>query len=249
MAVKSMYDSLANQYSIADSFGAISESHKCALNQICKALPNARYNALDLNIGDGLFLQKLQQQSKQITGTGIDITKEIPKVPLHSQDLVIAHFINASLPMQKIFEQAHLLTTANGYCSIITSTYESFPVAQQYLANFIAKDSLLSHIVGHYYKSLVKNTNIATSEEELVNSLAAQQFTIINHQRLHLPIQCNNIEELSLFGIDGAWFLNALALSLLPKNFLLQRLKQIFNKIFTFPYQDTHVIDVLLVKK
>ena len=272
MAVKSMYNHVANKYSLADSFGAISESHKCALKQISNTGLNSKSNlkVLDLGIGDGAFLKKLQANADSITCTGIDVSKEMLKkarlslpvntieasaadaskyLPLHSQDLVVAHFINAYVPMQNLFEQAHLLTNANGYFSMITSTYESFPISQQYLANFIAKDSLLSSFVGHYYKSVVKNTTVATGEQELLSSLKKHNFQITDHQRLHIPITFHNLEELSLFGIDGAWFLNALTVSMLPKKFLLQRIKRVFNKIFTFPYQDTHVIDVLLVKK
>ncbi|MEX0914080.1 MAG: hypothetical protein WDZ57_03920 [Demequina sp.] len=52
-----------------------------------------------------------------------------------------------------------------------------------------------------------------------------------------------------VFGIEGTWFLNSLSIRMLPKNFLLQRLKRLFSKIFTFPYEDTHIIDVVLAKK
>ena len=272
MAVKSMYNSFTNQYSLADSFGAISESHQCALNQINHIIPDihSNYKVLDLGVGDGAFLKKLKQNFPHIQCTGIDTSQEMLKrakqslsftsiessaadaskyLPLNSQDLVLEHFINSYIPINTLFEQARLLLSANGHFSMITSTYESFPVAQQYLANFIAKDTLMSSFVGHYYKSVVKNTTVASGEEELLAALKKHQLHVVDHQRLHIPIQFNNIEELSLFGIDGAWFLNALAISMLPKNFLLQRIKQIFNKIFTFPYQDTHVIDVLLVKK
>nr|WP_232002385.1 hypothetical protein [Legionella sainthelensi] len=39
---------------------------------------------------------------------------------------------------------------------MITTTYDSFPVAQQCLAEFISTGSILSSVVGHYYKSIVK---------------------------------------------------------------------------------------------
>jgi hypothetical protein len=80
-------------------------------------------------------------------------------------------------------------------------------------------------------------------------SFKQHQFEIIAHQRLEIPIILNTIDELALFGIDGTWFLNSLSMRMLPKYFLIKRLKRLFKKIFTFPYQDTHIIDVVLAKK
>ena len=157
--------------------------------------------------------------------------------------------MNAYIPINKLFNQAKLLTRATGHFSIITTTYDSFPIAQQQLANFIAEESALSSIVGHYYKAIVKNTTVATNEAELLNAFKEHQFQVLEHQRLHIPITLNNIDELALFGIEGTWFLNSLSIRMLPKTFLIQRLKRLFSKIFTFPYQDTHIIDVVLAKK
>lgn len=272
MALKAMYDTLANQYATADCFGSISESHQCAIDQIHRAHIEERshIDILDFGVGDGAFLRKLHQFMPQATYTGIDISGEMLKraraslplttietnaceasrhLPNHSQDLVLAHFINAYLPIAVLFNQARLLTHDQGYFSLITTTYESFPIAQQHLANFIATDSLLSNIVGHYYKAVVKNTTVAAGEEELLQAFQQHHFTVLEHKRLYIPITLHNIEELALFGIEGTWFLNTLSIRMLPKNFLLQRIKRLFSRIFTFPYQDTHVIDIVLAKK
>ena len=75
------------------------------------------------------------------------------------------------------------------------------------------------------------------------------QFEVIAHKRIEIPIILNNIDELALFGIDGTWFLNSISIRMLPKYFLIQRLKRLFSKIFTFPHHDTHIIDIVLAKK
>jgi ubiquinone/menaquinone biosynthesis C-methylase UbiE len=272
MTLKAMYNAIASKYATANRFGSISEGHKCAIEQIKKAHLGLRphYKVLDLGVGNGIFLQKLRQQMPLAEFTGIDISREMLKraketlplttiegsateasryLPHHSQDLVLAHFINAYIPINTLFSEANLLTRATGHFSIVTTTYDSFPVAQKQLADFISKESLLSSIVGHYYKAIVKNTTVAASEEELLRAFADHQFEIVAHQRLHIPIILNNIDELARFGIEGTWFLNSLSMRMLPKNFLIQRLKRLFSKIFTFPYQDTHIIDVVLAKK
>jgi len=272
MSLKAMYNDVAETCNTANRFGSISASHDCAIAQIDHAhLGNKpHYKVLDLSVGNGAFLQKLKLQMPLAEFTGIDISTEMLKqavdalplitiegnateasayLPHHSQDLVVAHFINAFIPIQKLFNQAKVLTRANGHFSLITTTYDSFPNAQQQLAHFIAEESLLSSIVGHYYKAIVKNTTIAANESELLQTFSKHEFQVLEHQRLHIPITLNNIDELALFGIEGTWFLNTLSIRMLPKNFLIQRLKRLFSKIFTFPYQDTHIIDVVLAKK
>jgi ubiquinone/menaquinone biosynthesis C-methylase UbiE len=273
MPLKVMYNSIAKHYATADSFGSISKSHAAAIEQIDKAYlgDKPHYRVLDLGVGDGDFLHKLDQVMRYADFTGIDLSPEmlkrasslLPKLktieanatdasrylPAHSQDLVLAHFINAYIPLNVLFDQAQLLTRSNGYFSLITTTYESFPVAQQQLADFISQDSLLSSIVGHYYKAVVRNTTVAAGKDELLQAFKQHEFQVVDHQRLSIPIMLRDIDELALFGIEGTWFLNSLSIRMLPKNFLLQRIKRLFSKIFTFPYQDTHIIDVVLAKK
>lgn len=267
-----MYQEIAGRYAMANRFGSINDSHRCAINQIIEHHlgETSGYKVLDLGVCNGAFLQKLKQHMPLAEFTGIDISKEMltcaeqtlplktiegsatqasQYLPLHSQDLVLAHFINAYISIQDLFNQANLLARPAGHFSLITTTYDSFPIAQQQLAKFIAQDSLISSIVGHYYKAMVRNTTVVANEEELMRSFEKHQFEVIDHQRLHIPITLNTIDELTLFGIEGTWFLNTLSIRMLPKHFLIQRLKRLFNRIFTFPYQDTHIIDVVLAKK
>lgn len=272
MSLQAMYTQNNKHDAIANRFGAVSKSHQVAIEQIkhfyLGEKPN--YKVLDLGVGNGTFLQQLATAMPQAEFTGIDVSTEMLRqarqtlplktiegsaaeaeryLPPHSQDLVLAHFINAYIPLSSLFNEAKLLTRANGHFSLITTTYDSFPIAQQRLAEFIAQDSLISSVIGHYYKSMVKNTTVAASEEELMLAFKQYQFEIIAHQRIEIPIVLNNIDELAAFGIDGTWFLNNLSIRMLPKYFLIQRLKRLFGKIFTFPYHDTHIIDVVLAQK
>lgn len=272
MTLKAMYNQSTDNYATANRFGAISESHYVAIEQMKKLHLGLKphFKVLDLGVGNGAFLQKLHEVMPRAEFTGIDVSAEMLKLsrealpiktieasaadaskflPPHSQDLVLAHFINAYIPINVLFDEAKLLTRANGHYSMITTTYDSFPIAQQQLAEFIAQDSILSSVVGHYYKSIVKNTTVAASNAELMLAFKQHQFEIIEHTRLEIPITLNSIDELALFGIEGTWFLNSLSIRMLPKYFLIQRLKRLFSKIFTFPYHDTHIIDVVLAKK
>lgn len=273
MSLQAMYQQISKQYITADRFGSISTSHAAAIDQIKQEQLGKRpgFKVLDFGVGNGSFLSQLQDYMPDSAFTGIDISNEMLEsarkalplittiegsatqashfLPPNSQDLVLAHFVNAYIPINTLFKEANLLTRANGYFSLITTTYESFPVAQAALAKFIAEGTLVSTVVGHYYKAMVKNTTVASNLNELMQAFNKHHFTVVQHLRLEIPITLNNIDEFAIFGIDGTWFLNSVSMRMLPKNFLVERLKRLFGKIFTFPYQDTHIIDVILAKK
>jgi ubiquinone/menaquinone biosynthesis C-methylase UbiE len=272
VSLKALCHDKADAYKAANKFGAISKSQNEAIKQIKSEHIGIRphYKVLDFGVGSGAFLEKLKRNMPDADFTGIDISAEMLSyakkvlaltaiegnvaqashyLPHHSQDLVLAHFINACIPLNTLFTEANLLTRANGYFSLITTTYESFPLAQQELANFITEGSLASSVVGHYYKAMAKNATIAYGLEELLNTFKKHNFEVIHHKRLSIPIILNDIEELAKFGMECTWFLNSASIKMLPKNFLIERLKRLFTKIFTFPYKDTHIIDVVLAKK
>lgn len=271
MFVKAMYNTIANHYNKADYFGAISLSHKSAIKQIVDNISNNNLEILDLGVGDGAFLAKLKKLTPNGTFTGIDLSKEMLKhaknsldftaiegsaanasqyLPRNSQDLIMAHFINAYIPTDILFQEAQILAKDNGYFSVISTTYESFPLSQKYLADFIAKGTIYGNIVGHYYKEVVKKTTVTSGKNDLFKFFAKHNFSIVAHDRIKIDLTFNNIDDLVTFGIEGAWFLNALSVStILPKNFVLQRIKRLFEKIFVFPFHDTHIIDVVLAKK
>lgn len=272
MTLKALYNDAASHYATADWFGSITLSHDCALSQIKKACLGMRshYKVLDLGVGDGAFLKRLHTEMPLAEFTGLDVSEEMLKqavsnvtltpieatvnqvsqfLPPHSQDLVLAHFINAYVPIHTLLNEVRLISRATGHFSYMTSTYESFPVAQKQLAEFIANDSILSRVVGHYYKAILKNTMVASGEAELLRVFKEHQLHIVDHQRIHVPIKLNNFDELAAFGLEGTWFLNTLSIRMLPRNFLIKRLRRLFVKFFTFPYEDTHVIDVILARK
>lgn len=273
VTVRGMYNRVASNYKTADRFGSISKSHQAAIEQVENYFspPKPHTKVLDLGVGDAWFLDKLAPVLPDADFSGIDISPEMLElaqkrlpalttiessateaekhIPLHSQDLVLAHFINAYIPIHALFGQAYKMTQPNGCFSLITTTYDSFPKAQQMLSEFILEDSLLSRVVGHYYKNMVQNTTVASDQDHLLSVFADHQFTVISHQRLEVPICLNDIDALAQFGIEGTWFLNTLSLRMLPKNYLIQRLKKLFTRIFHFPYEDTHIIDIVLAKK
>lgn len=277
MTLQALYDNAADHYGLANRFGAISSSHDIALEQILKArLGQTQFRTgkvfkiLDLGVGDGRFLERLVQHIPFAQCTGFDISPEMLKhaqnrlemtgiaagaehaehyLPLHSQDLVLAHFINAYIPIDALFHQAHLMTKANGHFSYISTTYDSFPHCQEFLANFISENSFIGSVIGHYYKSVVKNTTVAPNLQVLKEELQAHKFIIVEHRRLELEITFQSAQDVAHFGVDGSWFLNALNYPLVPQRLLVSKLTKLIEKIVTFPFHDKHVIDIILAKK
>lgn len=271
MVVKTIDDITTSQHHIADCYGAISRSHQCALEQFRKIKFLNRTDCNILNIGtyDHIFIEKLKALISSIDKTEENILDQSRYVPQNisfqtinvnsietnqhiseaSQDAIIAHLIDTEIPNDALFSKAHRLIKEDGVFSVITTTHESFPVAQRHLADFIAKGGLISNIVGHYYKTVVKNTTVAADEESLLTAVKSHHFEILFHERIEIPMHFETLEELELFAIEGGWFISRLSIPMIPKSFLLQNLRRTFEKMFTFPYQDTHVIDVVMAKK
>ena len=78
MSLKAMYNQIADNYATADRFGAVSESHRIAIQQIQKSHLGIKphYKVLDLGVGDGAFLQKLHHIMPQAEFSGIDVSSQ-----------------------------------------------------------------------------------------------------------------------------------------------------------------------------
>lgn len=272
--IASYYDNISKSYyNTADLFGVLSQSCHAAAQQVLKSelLTHPHHlRILDLGVGDGAFLKIMHQSLPTAELTGIDVSKEMLKLaqqqvpfhsihcsaadadkhlPLHSQDLVIAHFISAYVPVQTLFHQAKTMSKANGYFSFVTSTYDSFPASQTQIANFIAQDTLIGNLVGHYYKSILSRTPVASGLDEIQKLIKEHHFELVSHQRIEIPIYFENIEKLTEYAIHGGWFFNLLPETNFAKDFILERIKRFVSRILEFPHQDTQIIDVLLIKK
>ena len=272
--IASYYDKISKNYSnSANNFGALSQSYDTAFTQIKHSdllKQEHKMRILDLGVGDAAFLSMLNTTVANAELTGIDVSKEMLKIaqkhtpfhaincsaaeadkhlPIHSQDLVIAHFISAYVPVNTLFHQAQLMTRAHGYFSFSTTTYDSFPHSQAQIANFIAQDTLIGNLVGHYYKSIISKTPVASGLEEIYTLIDKYSFQLVEHKRLNIPIYFENIEQLTEYAINGSWFLNILPDTKFAKTFILERIKRFVAKILTFPHQDNQIIDVVLMKK
>lgn len=271
LALKKLYNAVAIHYEVADSFGAISQSHASALAQLCQIPLPSGGHILDMGVGDGRFLQSLPQYFSNMHYTGLDISsgmltsaKQVMPyldtmegsaaeashyVPEHSQDLVLAHFVNAYVSVDTLFDQAYRVLNANGYFSIITSTYESFPVAQRALTDFVARKTWLSRIVQYYYQRGLHQTTVAANQPTLFLAFPDHRFVILAHTQLKIPVCFKDSEALLKFGTEGTWFLNKVTATLASNRLLRRYLRRVCEKIFTFPYHDTHVIEVVLAQK
>jgi hypothetical protein len=257
----------------SDYFNSINQSHTSAISQLMKigSLANSmRANILDLNVGEAKFLTKLAPNLYNPSLAGIDVSTSMLRraaanvdlktikglstnasllVDVCSQDLVVAHFMYAYIPVSNIIEETAVMIKNNGLISYIATNDQSFPEVQKHLNEFIKQPSLMSNVLSHYYQ----NDNTNKTESQSLNPLSASikqyKFKIAAHQRLHIPLTLYNAEELALFAMDNTWFLNAPNPNKMTKPFLLQKVKRLFQNIFTFPYHDTHIIDVVLAQK
>lgn len=272
--IASYYDNISKHYyNTADQFGVLSQSCHTAAQQVlqCDLLTHPHHlRILDLGVGDGAFLKLMKQYLPSSELTGIDVSKEMLKLaqeqvpfhsihcsaadadkhlPIHSQDLIIAHFISAYVPVRTLFYQAKTMSKASGYFSFVTSTYDSFPESQTQIANFVAQDTLIGNLVGHYYKSILSRTPVASGLDEIHQLIEENGFELVKHQRIEVPIFFPDIEKLTEYAIHGGWFFNLLPETTFAKDFILERIKRFVSRILQFPHHDTQIVDVLLLKK
>jgi ubiquinone/menaquinone biosynthesis C-methylase UbiE len=273
MSLKTSYNNIAESYmSSADRFGAITQSHEAAIAQIEQLHLEASpyYKILDLGVGDAAFLAKLKKKLPLAKFTGIDLSPGMLKraqaaldlttieasaveasqhLSHNSQDLVLAHFINAYVPIDPLFQEANGVTREGGHFSMITTTYESCPLAQQQIATFFAKNSFIRCLAKLYYNAVIKHTTVAANSEALLQTFSKYHFQVVAHHRLYIPIKFTTVDELISFGIEGGWFVNVFSIPILPKKFVIRQLKHFLSKILTFPYEDRQVIDIVLACK
>lgn len=274
MSLKKIYNNVAHSYRIADRFGALSTSHDCAMRQlehISHPFDHAS-KILDLGVGDGLFLQRLQKENPKAEYTGIDISQNMLNIAAHncpglntieastveasrfltrhSQDLILAHFIGAYIPLDALLTQVDTLAKSNGYLSLITSTHESFPVMKENFSKFVSnKKSLIAYIAQHYYETALKKTTVVSSEQELLNILQEHNFEVIEHQHCRLSLTLNSVNEFIEFGFNAGWLVNGLAVGCIPASVVRKFIVPLVNKIYSFPYHDTHSIAIVLARK
>ncbi len=203
---------------------------------------------VDLSAGDHRYLPLVRELIPAAEYTCIDLSSQ-HGLPQSSHDLVLAHALSTTISIHSLLHYAHSLTHATGYLSLITTTYDSFPVTQQYLAELINQGSLWSSRVGHFCKSLIHQTAVAVSKENLLCSLAHYDWQLCTHQRFEIPLVFDNLDELAEFLLESTWFFNRLSVKMRPKHFMLPRIKRLCSKLVTFPYRDTQIIDVVLAKR
>lgn len=253
---------------------AIAQGYEVALKQIHELFLNKQLKTdarvLDLHAQDGTTLKHLSLMMPSAILTGMEtspqhlesLKQSVPAniieanphevmqyLPPHRQDLVLAHSLNASISMDALLEQIGLLTRSTGYLSWITTTYDAFPKSQQYLTDFMMQGSLLSRMVGHYYKSWTKHLSVIANQQEISTYLTRHQWDIVAHQRLEIPLVFHDMDTLVSFALTHTWFFNNLSVKILPHQFLFERLKRLFKKILVLPYEDHDVLDIVLSKK
>ena len=274
MISRSAYDAIGENYSNADMFGSITRSHNVAIEQIKKIIVDRgrALNILDLGVGDALFVKRLENDCPNANYTGIDISSKMLKIarkscpflktihcsaieaykhlPANSQDIVIAHFINAYIGADELFEQARLMMNNQSILSFITSTYDSFPILHKQVSNVKTKNQFINKLVNKFYNASNEITKTPRNKEDLLKTLDAHQFEIIFHKRIEVPLYFKDDEQLYGFSIDGGWFLNVLfVFKFLPRALFKFLYKNYANQIFDYPIQDKHIIDIVLAKK
>lgn len=270
--MKSAYNKIAQTYlNLGDRFGSFSRSHDTAFKQIIEkgAFPqNSALRIVDLGVGNGTFLARLDTHFQNADFTGFDISEEMLKIAQknlpqmqavrgsasfasshlkkESQSLVLAHFINAYVSSEVLFSQAKTILEPNGLFSYIGTSEESFSELKTGVELYISRNSISSCLLAHFYRRAVKKTLVP---HNALNLMQDSGFDVVSNARLEIPVRFDSVDEFMAFGVDGSWFLNAFNVPIVPDRIIAAGLRYFVQRVFQFPLETRHVIDVVLGRK
>lgn len=257
MSIKSktiadMYNNaIASNYD-RDRFRLLADSYQTVIQQIKNNLAADKISTiLDLALGTGTVLLELKKIFPQAKLSGIDIsekmiaiarekmeidtfhddTKNIGKyISPNSIDLILVHFLLAYIAPKTIIESTAKLLKPGGFCSIATSTYQSFPLLQKLASQFLTPEELNIAQVPQHPDALIS----------LLNSFG---FKIVETNILKKKVEFVNFNEAYTWGINSGWFTQYLI------NLSSEKIKLISDQQDIFPLENEFQAVIIIAQK
>ena len=277
--IAQLYDEISKNYDLADTYGSLTLSRQEARKQFqsyLKTYPktSALYKILDAGIGDGTYVTNLipivtdHQLSPNITGLDISpkmLSLASKKLELHTLlgtiheidqlatpgefSLIICHFILAYVEIAIVLKKAHLMAKPGGIISLITTTSEGMAKCRKSIENYIAKGGVGGFVVKTIFERTLKSLRIPDSFTTIEKAIHRSHLQILERKRIHIPVTFKNLDEFLDVGFKGGWIANLMDHKYIPASLAFSLAKRFFGTTLQFPIEDTHIIEVLLLKK
>lgn len=275
MKLAKSYNKIAHSYDEhADAFNLLTSSRFSAKQQIESYFGEARddKSVLDIGVGSGIFLSELEAEVFNVAHfVGLDISESMLKIARDNlpklrtlcgtvdhiardlqgeyYDLIVAHFVLAYVDLGQFLQKTSPCLKDDGVISVVTTTYESFPAFQDNIKYLVAQGSAWSPLFKNLYQSAIKRTLTPLSYADIEKTAQAAGFTVMQHQHLETTIKFDTPKKLVDFAVKGGWLLNAFDCRWMPVTFWYYLMRLLCKGYFRFPYEDQHVVEVVLLKK
>ncbi|GAA0580462.1 class I SAM-dependent methyltransferase [Caenispirillum bisanense] len=226
---------------------------------------------VDLGIGDGDLLASLMARCPvPVEPAGVDISPEMLRratarlpgltaiegsaadasrlLPAGEFTAVFAHFILAYVPLTAVLREAAALLRSGGVLSLATSTNEMARPLQAQLAELGRHRSIRSRLVRAAARRGLARSNTPESFEHMLPAFAEAGFTVVERRTLTFPVVFRSAREAYTFMVEDGWGVNALIHPLVPPS-VMARLAPWGLKAFRYPYEATHHVEVLLLRR
>ncbi len=271
MSIEKVYDTVAKHYNQDLSETVLRSANVTAQNLITKhTTPDDIQSLLALGIGDGIHIKPYKELFPKAHVGGIDISSNMLKKAqsvlacetYHGDisdavqltkgqqfNLTIAHFVCAYVEPNIILSQAKSLTMNDGYVSLVTNTFNSFPKIMAAYQKYATSKSLIATQLRKHIDATFETVFVPQDMNDLKQKFASHQLKIIDEKEMTIEVDFEDSSALYDFFMQGGWFASGLVHPLISANFVRFSFKKLVEKHLNFPFRDTMNIAVVLGQK
>ncbi|HWB07628.1 MAG TPA: class I SAM-dependent methyltransferase [Pirellulales bacterium] len=266
--IQRQYDEVIAEHYDVDPLSVINDALNQALEHVRRAVPldagQPPLSALDLGIGTGLFIEKLQAASgRKVCPYGLDISERMIDIARRripglnatvedaasvehvfgeeSFDLICTHFITGFVPIRHLAPRIFARLKPGGCWSFVGVTSAAYPKLRH------TAQSMLVRLIFSKRRRLDLSGLITPDDAAAVVGVFAEQgLEVCSVETFEPKLDFKNFDEFMAFGYRGGWltpFIEDLGLHKAKPS-----VRRLLNT-FVFPISDHHKIAIGLARK
>ena len=230
-------------------------------------------SVVDFGVGDGTFLHRLNPVISphfcNINFVGLDISASMlalaaEKLALQTIvgkiyeaeklvgqnhfDLAVCQFILAYVDINLALHKAKLVLKGEGYLSLVTTTSEGMSVCRAHVLNRIGRGGISGFVIRKILENTLRTLLIPSSYKDIENAAIGAGFSIVANSRINIPVHFENLDDFMEISFKGGWMANLIDNKYIPTRIGLYLARKFFASTLKFPIDDTHVIEIVLLR-